>query len=877
MARTVAIVPHTHWDREWHRPFEGFRLNLVDVLDEVLETLESDDRWEGFHLDGQVAAVEDYLEVRPHALDRVRKLVASGRLTIGPLYVLMDEFCVSGETILRNLEFGIETAGRLGGSSLVGYLPDMFGHIAQMPQLLRLAGIAQAVVWRGVPSSVERNGFRWSAPDGSEVRAEYLPAGYASGAFLPDDPQALVDRIDALSAELRQFALAPDEPLLVMNGTDHQSIQRHLPVTVDSSNEMQDRYHLELTTLASYLATRPEHNLPTWCGELRSGARAPILMGVLSNRRDLKLAAAATERSLEALAEPLSVLWIPPELWPDEQFRRAWLEVVRNSAHDSICGCSVDEVGRTVLHRYDTARAIADRAVEDSLAIAGVAMAEAGQFVINPSARPRSGLVELTLPGVDAPAGAQQVSATAAGSTSRAGTGRDLGAILGALASEGWITGAATDAGVVRGPGKVELNLSYDASGLGSAGAASVIAEAWALAGGDAVGPLRVTVDRAPSQVVLAHVDEVPGFGWAAWKPGPIGVDPVEGGPLRMSNSLITVEVDPDKGTFALDGQAGFGRIVDEGDAGDSYNYCPPEHDDAVDSPTGVSVALLEAGPLRARIRISSTFVWPARLEGGRRSGAETIAVSTDLELRAAERFVRIGVSFDNRCVDHRVRTMVPLPSYAGSTISECAFAVVERDRAEGGPREEGLATFPSRRFVAAGGLTVLHDGLLEHELVDDGRSLALTILRSTGVLSRPILRTRPNSAGPPLPLVGTQMLGQVGLSYAIARGDVDPWALAEDFLLPLAVVRATGTGHLPQRGSRLELNGAQVSALRRHHGFIEVRVFNPNPRPTTVHVPRHSGSLVDLCGTELSRWNGQFELGPWQVANARLDANSLD
>lgn len=878
MSRAVAIVPHTHWDREWHRPFEAFQLRLVEVLDEVLETLESDDRWEGFHFDGQVAGVEDYLELRPQARERFRKLTASGRLTIGPLYVLMDEFCVSGETILRNLELGIETAAELGGSSPVGYLPDMFGHIAQMPQLLRLAGITQAVVWRGVPSSIERNAFRWAAPDGSEVRAEYLPTGYASGAFLPDDPRALVERIVALSAELGRYELAADEPLLVMNGTDHQPIQTHLPATVDASNELQSRYRLELTTLVSYLSTRPAGDLPVWSGELRSGARAPILMGVLSNRRDLKLAAASTERSLEAFAEPLSVLWMPAELWPAEALRRAWLEVVRNSAHDSICGCSVDEVGRAVLHRYDTARATAAKAVEDALAIAAVAMADAGQFVINPSPRPRSGLVELTLPDVDAPAGTQQVAVTPGGTTKRTGTGRDLGAILGALAHDGWIASAPpTDARVARGAGAVELVLSYDASGTGSPGAASVVAEAWALAGADPDGRLEVTANRSPSQVVLAHAADVPGFGWSAWSPGRMTVDPVEAATGRMTNSLVTVEVDPSDGTFALDGQPGFGRIIDEGDAGDSYNYCPPVLDTAIHSPAEVAVALVEAGPLRGRIRISSTYRWPGRLEDDHRSGAETVAVTTDVELRAGERFVRIGVSFDNRCRDHRVRTVVPLPSSVGSTTSECAFATVERSRAEGGPREAALATFPSRRFVRAGGLTVLHDGLLEHELIEDGRSLALTILRSTGVLSKPILRTRPNSAGPPIALTATQMLGPVELKYAVARGDADPWALAEDFLVPLPVVRSTGTGTLPARGSRLELTGARVSALRRRHGSIEVRVFNPEPLPAVVHVPRHRGSLVDLAGDELDRWDGHFELGPWEVANARLDASSLD
>src|SRR5271155_4100472 len=185
-ARRVAIVPHTHWDREWYEPFQTFRLNLVDMLDRLLDLMESDPSYARFLLDGQMAVVDDYLEIRPEAESRIRDLAAAGRLTMGPWYILMDEFLVSAETIVRNLERGIKAGARFGGVMEVGYLPDMFGHIAQMPQILRLAGFEHAVVWRGVPSTITKTGFMWEAPDGSTVRAEYLPVGYSNGSVLPD-------------------------------------------------------------------------------------------------------------------------------------------------------------------------------------------------------------------------------------------------------------------------------------------------------------------------------------------------------------------------------------------------------------------------------------------------------------------------------------------------------------------------------------------------------------------------------------------------------------------------------------------------------------------------------------------------------------------
>src|SRR5580658_10206208 len=157
--RRIAIVPHTHWDREWYEPFQTFRLKLVHLIDTLLDLLEGDPSYSRFLLDGQMAVVDDYLEIRPENEERIRALAAAGRLSMGPWYILMDEFLVSGETIIRDLEAGLRRGAFFGGATEIGYLPDMFGHIAQMPQILKAAGFEHAVVWRGVPSVIEKTGF----------------------------------------------------------------------------------------------------------------------------------------------------------------------------------------------------------------------------------------------------------------------------------------------------------------------------------------------------------------------------------------------------------------------------------------------------------------------------------------------------------------------------------------------------------------------------------------------------------------------------------------------------------------------------------------------------------------------------------------------
>src|SRR5947209_279253 len=194
--RRVSIIPHTHWDREWYSPFQTFRLRLVDLLDDLLPRLDADPSYAHFMLDGQMAVVDDYLAVRRGAEPTLRRLAASGRVSAGPWYILMDEFLVSGETTVRNLQRGLDRAAAFGGAMDVGYLPDMFGHVAQMPQLLQQFGFEHAVVWRGVPSVVERSGFWWSALDGSTVRAQYLwPEGYGNGADCRDDGAALIAQV----------------------------------------------------------------------------------------------------------------------------------------------------------------------------------------------------------------------------------------------------------------------------------------------------------------------------------------------------------------------------------------------------------------------------------------------------------------------------------------------------------------------------------------------------------------------------------------------------------------------------------------------------------------------------------------------------------
>jgi alpha-mannosidase len=893
MRRTVAIVPHTHWDREWYAPFQTFRMQLVDLLDELLPRLTDDPGHAHFLLDGQMAVVDDYLAIRPEAAGTLRRLGASGRVAMGPWYILMDEFCVSGETIVRDLQMGIERAAAFGGAMEVGYLPDMFGHVAQMPQILRQFGFGHAVVWRGVPSAVDRSGFWWEAPDGSTVRAEFLPGGYGNGATLPDDAKELVAMVTRFEAE-HAGVLVGD--VLWMNGTDHMKPRPWLGRVVAEANAIQDDLRFVVTSLAEHLAAAPLEGLPRWHGELRSGAYSNLLMGVVSNRVDVRRAAAAAERSLERLAEPLSALFLPPEHWPAAFLAEAWRHVVLNAAHDSSCACSTDEVVDAVLLRYGDATQIGLGLTGRALKALADSVSATGPLVVNPTSRPRTDLLELQFPGLD-PCPHTQVLAVDDGVTIVDGVSRAdcVTLVQNTLDNFAFVLDAEAR---VDDDGTLDIRFRHDPAQRRVRYGGPIRSEVAALVAERPDGPARLTITAPPSHRAVAQVAALPGFGWRVWEPEPVETAPVRARAdgFGLANGEIEVVVDPADGTLTLvelgpDGPtgrtaSGLGRLVDGGDTGDTYNYNRPADDTSVTDPVAVEVSLVESGPLRGRLRILRRYVWPTHAVGHRRVGEVEVEVDTVVEVQTGSPLVRVDVTFDNPTRDHRLRAHFPLPEPAAASFAECAFAVVERGLlAEGGPTEQALATFPSRRFVAAGGLLVVHEGLHEYELVDlddptaptSADTLALTLLRATGMLSNGPMASRPLPAGPVMPAPGAQVPGLHHARFGLAfdrehRHDTaGRWARAhahaDELAVPLLTQRARGRGERPPAGQALSVTGAEVSAVQRHGESLLVRIVNPSDRPTTVTLDGRAGWVVDLRGRPLEPFEATVDLGPWQIA----------
>ncbi|WP_433423312.1 alpha-mannosidase [Microtetraspora malaysiensis] len=918
----IVIVPHTHWDREWYLPFQRFRMGLVRMLDEVLDIMAADPLYR-FTVDGQLAAVEDYLEIRPERRDDVRRFVEEGRLAVGPWMILADEFLCSGETLIRNLEYGMRGAAALGGAMRVGYLPDQFGHCAQMPQILSLAGLRRACLWRGVPASVRRDAFAWTGADGSTVETRYLPGGYGNAVALFSGPgEGLPDRLSAFAASMRPWR--PDGPLLAMYGADHSApaaeITGHGP---------------RVATLEEFLdlAGAPS-DLPEVRGELRSHARANILPGVVSARVPIKQAMARAERVLIRYAEPLSTLWSADRTASARLLDLAWRRLIACSGHDSVTGCGADATAQQVAARIAEAEQIGQAVVDLVSATLAAESPRGALVVVNPSPFERTALVLADLPEhrsrlTDSAGDAVPIQRLEHAPTLLDETVMDdLAQLLGRvhereLFGHEIVSWEAAD-------GVFTITVSRHASGdYAYEDLRRAIVEA-------GPGPWTVQTLAEPVVTVAAQVT-VPPLGRsvltaepASWGSIPLTRTPEAAAALAapentLDNGLLRVTV-ADDGTLSLYGRDGteahgVGRIAHGGDVGDTYNYAPPPGDRVVDRPAYVKVEEICRGPLVSVLEVSRSYEWPVGALsaewGASRDESVSTVVTTRVELRAGEPFARCAIDLDVRCRDHRLRWHAPLPRPAAESFAEGQFAVVRRgltpvgdaaagaDDKAGGSGERPIPTFPAEGFVAAGGLAVLLDHVTEYEVLPAGRGggtdgapgraeLALTLMRSIGYLSRNRNPYRDEPAGPELATPAAQCQGPFSVRFAVlpyAGGwaEADLPRLAEEYRHDLLAVPGAGNAPKPvataapeRRNREIAVSGEGVvmAALRDRDGLLEVRLVAEHPTATEAVIRGDftAARLADALGSPtaplaVSAGVVRLPLRPFEIATVHLSA----
>jgi mannosylglycerate hydrolase len=826
MAHTLFIVSHTHWDREWYLPFQEFRSRLVKLIDKLLDILAKDPGYRHFTLDGQAIILEDYLAIKPERRKELERYVRQGRILIGPWYVLADEFLVSPEALIRNLMLGHRLAEEFGAVMKVGYTPDSFGHISQLPQILQGFGIETAVLQRGLAD--EGTELRWRAPDGSEVLLIYLRDKYDNAAHLPlTNHKTLLKRLKDLKESLAPYAST--EYLLLMNGTDHMEPQPGLPKALERLRGQMGEDRIIHGTLPSYTRSVQEalgdKPLPKVYGELRSPMRHHLLPGVLSSRIYLKQRNSACQDVLEKWAEPFAAFaqLIQPSA-SDLQglIGRSWRYLLENHAHDSICGCSIDQVHQEMMTRFDGSEEIAEAVTEESLQIIASKTATASGtvdpsssipvIVFNPLAGPRTDIVELT---AQLPQGLEQL-------------------------------------------------VVEDAEGQRV--------------------PHQIVKDGHESYLLLL-APNVPGHGYKTFfvKPSKEGQERRSGSGTAIENEYYRVEVDPADGTLTITDKAlgiifqGLHRFVDGGDRGDEYNYCAPAQDLLVSAPSKPpDIAIVEDGPVRQSLEVRLRYQLPIGLTKDRRKRSEDtveVPITSRISLYSQVRRIEIHTMVTNRARDHRLQVDFPTPWRVESSFAESAFDVVERPIALPTDTakwiEQPVPTHPQATFVDLNdgqkGLLVANKGLPEYEaLQEEGTAIALTLLRCVGWLSRDDLPCRRGHAGPELETPEAQCLGSHSLAYALIphAGDwCTAFRQAHAFNSPLrGVITDLHEGSLPPKGSFVGVSPpslviSAIKAAEEREGLI-LRFHNTEDRDVKAEVglcqPFRKVTLVNLNEEEL-------------------------
>jgi len=921
------VVSLTHWDREWRFPFQKTRMMLVEMMDGLLDLLETRPEYKYYHLDGQTILLEDYCEIRPANKGRIRKLVEAGRLLIGPWYTLPEENQLSGESLVRNLLFGEKVGREFGGCMDCGYSPCSWGQVSQMPQLFAGFGIKSAIFYRGISADqVAGNFYIWESPDGTGVFSIRL-GDLARSAFFHRICRPVIHnrfsgdsshqwerggkpfRIcgtgtvqpyyfcnppmgwypENLEEALRGFdddEIGPNYELpfaLAMECDDSTGPFPETPQLVDAINQIAEgRHNAKQATLTEFvdqaMAELDLDTLPRLRGEMRNTQRAGVWTDlypeVQAARMHLKYLNRQTEYDLQRYAEPFAaVAWMLGASYPVPFLEQAWRMLLANHAHDAFGGCGMDLVHYETEFRARQVRIIAGHVLQDALMyIAGridtgrLDVNDIVLYVFNNLPYARSGVVDVEI-DFDQSRGVSAVSVTDADGTPAASQ------LL----------------------GKQELLIPFQHPNE---------------------LPCRLRADRWKA-AVEAH--DVPAFGYKCYvvrAARGTGVSPVKShgqdgratrgtpstvtGERSLENEHLAVSVN-DNGTFDLAWKEGgvtypgLNLFHDQGEVGDPWVGAFPENDRTITSENcAADVKVLEDGPLSAALEITIVMDLPVGCTPDRKERlAETapVRITSVVRLRKGEPFVRVEATIHNVVTDHILRVFFPTHIAAGTVQVEMPFDVVTRDIEHPdttGWREPYRPVQPQRSFVDISaehrGFAVLNAGNGQYEAVDSpARELALTLLRCFRQWNSIRVAEYPDQTS-------SQCQGTHTFAYALfphagdwVEGDV--LRQSRLFNLPMkaaaggpggpTVVRpragSAGEGGLPVSKSFIEIDDPRVELAAVKKGEWDDSLILRLVNPTDADVPASIRLGFPVASAELTNMKETDLLGGLPVADNRI------
>lgn len=839
---TVHIVSHTHWDPEWYSPFREYQMRLVPLVDKMLNILENNRKYQYFMFDGQISALLNYLEIKPYNRNRIENLVKSGRLLVGPFYILPDEYMVSPEGILRNLLWGIRESKQFGGYMPVAYLCDMAGHPSQMPQVLNQFNIDTMVAWRGVLGSpgLTKSEFIWKAPDGSKILFLVMPFAYVNFGRLPDDRTETLQIAKNNIKRLLTFASTSN--LLLMEGYDHQVPREDIPDLIEYLNANLPEYKFVHSNLVNYAQSVKEEltsDVYEYQGELRATQTSFILPGILSTRLPLKKEIRKGEFFLERLAEPLASLadMMGLDSYPKDFLDLAWRIQFNNQFHDVIYGAHVDEVTEEATSRAHQVLQISKRVAYGSAYLLAKECSrgyEKNIVLINPTPYFLSGTFDFTL----------RLS------------------LYDSIYN--YILLDENDKPIPFGVEKLQSVRNYlsDRKLIDYAGKGEDIQELSIFAQIDNIPPFGfkvIGIDKVQNTAMgkrLKEQEEITGDFMNIFPSLKLEVkNPVYSGVDFMENAFLKISFSPD-GTIVLEDKEGgkiyrnFGFIEDSGDRGDQYLFSPPERN-AIVYPSYTELRKIVSSPLKTIFEVNHCLEIPLGITDDRTARSlEAIhqEVKVTYTLRANTKFLEVKVQMVNRAGNHRLRMGFEVGKEMVFSEAEVFFDVIKRSSHKElddtfWPEKASL-TKPKDRFVFVGnkdeGLIFVDQGWLKEYEFNESGYFFLTILRCNDFLSVELLPERSGSStGPKIATPGSQYLGAaIEADFAIYPlskhwAELPSFSFADHLLKPLDFqILGKYGGKINSEESLLSFSSEKIliSALKRKedgNGWI-IRVWNP-------------------------------------------------
>lgn len=656
MKKKVIAYLHTHWDREWYREFEIFRLRLLRVFDNVLDLLENK-KIPAFYFDGQVSALLDYLEIRPEKETLIRKLIQEKKLFIGPCFTLVDEFLTDKYCFEKNLEIGLQISRNFGCEDFIGYLADTFGHSQNIPKIFKKYGIDKCVIWRGcgdMPAEFIFNG----------INTVNLIRGYFMDIF--SAKISIEDKTKWLKENLDKIGEKSGNVLLLPIGADHLGVEPDIASQIEEVNKLLNDYEIELSTPFAYFELVKDNFKDEWDDELRDNSKTFILQGSYSARTKIKQYNAQASFKLK-LADDFQ-----KEIGGkyDNSIDYAYKLLLKNQAHDGICGCSTDDVHQENIIRYKKVVQIAETILKE-LKFLYPDKFEKIWLKLNESCRST-----ILREGINPPQNSQIISS-----------------------KMGFVD-----------------EILYDTQRI------------------------PITEDYT---TIYKYLEEI--------QPSDDNVFVCEN---QISNSKIHLKIENDKIIISDKVTIDFVQFEDDGD---TYNFGAIENDNGKFAQIRGSEIIMD-GSLRCGLCISTDFF------------------DVNVYLDKNSDILRFKINWNNKLTNKLWQVRFNLANPITKTYSEDMETIIKREFdphyniRKHLPKTKGIEvwtnTAPMQRFVGAQGFGIVTKGLTEYEVSEN--SLAITLLRSTGIISNPKNPSRSTPAGPPLEVPEAQQLGENSAEFGV-------------------------------------------------------------------------------------------------------------